>query len=314
MSPNYGTSKIRVALDASRAGDASGSIIADLKEELKRNNAIEVVNSPAASDSAGAGSSGWDVALFGGKFGEVFTDKNSIAPAAAEDAALPADDAKVYYLAASDGIPLFGFFVKDNDTRGPQKISESLDRLARLRALKALTNEARGAGQGIRITPIRVFGRTTEDRFTPERDEVISTDGLDFDFDQGEHFRFKIENQSGKDMYITLFDLSTDGSIQVLHPPEGVGELLKNGDQITTERVYETTGPAGYETFKIIATTDKTDFTFLTQNAVSRDGKSPLETLMDRALVRTRAKVTKVASVDDWTTSQIDFVISDKKK
>ena len=312
MSPNYGSTKLRVALDASRAGAASASIIAGIRDELKTSNTIEIVNSPAASSTSPAGSSGWDVALFAGKFGEVFTDKNSIA---AGDAALPADDANVYYVAAPDGIPLFGFFVKDNDSNGPQKIAEALDQLARLRVLKALSNDVRSGGQGIRITPIRVFGRRTDDGFKTDKEELVSTDQPDFAFDQGEHFKFKIENQSGKDMYITLFDLSTDGSIQILYPPEGAGELVKNGDQITLQSVFETTGPAGYETFKIIGTTDLTNFSFLTQKAVSRGtSRSPLESLMDLALVRTRAKVTKVASVDDWTTSQIDFVISDKKK
>jgi caspase domain-containing protein/uncharacterized protein DUF4384 len=315
MSPNYGSTKLRVALDASRAGAASANVIAGIRDELKTSNTIEIVNSPAASSTSPAGASGWDVALFAGKFGEVFTDKNSIAPAAAGDAALPADDANVYYVAASDGIPLFGFFVKDNDANGPQKIAEALDQLARLRVLKALSNDVRSGGQGIRITPIRVFGKLTDDGFKTDREEVVSTDQPDFAFDQGEHFKFKIENQSGKDMYITLFDVSTDGSIQILYPPEGAGELVKNGDQITLQSVFETTGPAGYETFKIIGTTDLTNFSFLTQKAVSRGtSRSPLESLMDVALVRTRAKVTKVASVDDWTTSQIDFVISEKKK
>ena len=311
MAPNYGTSKLRVALDTTRAGAASESIIAKIREVVKASKTVEVVNSAGATGASGA-SPGWDVALFAGKFKEVFSDTSSIAPATGGDASLPADDALVYYIAAPDAIPLFGFFVRDNDSFGPTKIAEALDQLARLRALKAMTNEAHASGKGIRITPIRVHGKITERGFTPERDEAISTDGLDFSFDQGEHFRFKIENQSGKDMYVTLFDLGTDGSIQIIYPPEGVGELVKNGDQITLQFVWETTGPAGYETFKIIATTDKTNFGFLAQKGVGRG--SALDSLMDLALIRKRAKITKIASVDDWTTSQIDFVISDKKK
>ena len=313
VSPHFGTTKLRVALDAKRAGAGSDSLIAGIKDALKESPTVEIVTASGGGTTPNA-SSAWDIALFAGKFGEVFTDKSSLAPAASpEDATLPAADANVYYLAAPDAIPLFGFFVRGNDAGGPKKIAEALDQLARLRALKALSNEARAGGKGIRITPIRVHGKMVEGVFQPERDEVVSSDGLDFGFDQGEYFRFKIENQSGKDMYITLFDLSTDGSIQVLYPPEGAGELVKNGDQITLQSVFETTGPPGAETFKIIATTDPTNFQFLTQKGVSR-GASPLEALMELALVRTRAKITKVATIDDWTTSQIDFVISDKKK
>lgn len=317
MSPNYGNTKLRVALDATRAGAASGSLIASIRDELKTSSStIEVVNSSGATGTTPTGSSGWEVALFVGKFGEVFTDKSSIAlPASGEDAALPADNASVYYLAATDGLPLFGFFVKDNDSRSAQKIAEFLDQLARLRALKALTNEARAAGQAIRITPIRVFGKVVDDEFKTEREEPASTDKLDFGFDQGEYFRFKIENQTGKDMYVTLFDLSTDGSIQILYPPEGAEELLKSGGQITIPQpaVFETTGPAGYETFKIIATTDKRNFQVLTPKAVAR-GSSPLEVLTQVAVGQRGTKILKPPSVDDWTTAQIDFVISDKKK
>ncbi len=316
MSPNYGTTKLRVALDATRAGAASGSLIAGIRNELERSSTIEVVNSPGATGTTPAGSSGWDVALFVGKFGEVFTDKGSIAlPASGEDAALPADNTSVYYLAATDGLPLFGFFVKDNDARGAQKIAEALDQLARLRALKALSNETRTSGQGLRITPIRAFGKLIDNKFETEREEPLLTDQLDFGFDQGEYFRFKIENQTGKDMYVTLFDLSTDGSIQILFPPEGAEDLVKSGGQITipVSTVFETTGPAGYETFKIIATTDKRDFQLLTQKAVPR-GVSPLDVLTQVAVGQRGTKILKPPSVDDWTTSQIDFVISDKKK
>ena len=320
ISPNFGTTKLRVALDPARAGAASGNLITNIREELKLSREIEIVNSPGASGTGRAGSAGWDVALFGGKFGEVFTDKGSIAaPASEEDAALPADDAHVYYLAAGDGLPLFGFFVKNNDSRGPQKIALALDSLARLRALKALSNEARGAGQGIRITPIRVFGKMADDKFLSEREEPLSADQLDFAFDQGEPFKLKVENLTGKDMYIALFDLGTDGSIQILFPPPGAGDLVRSGGQITIPDIFGTTGPAGHETFKVIATSDKRDFQFLTQRAVPR-GETIFEKLLnvvvsERTVVGERGtKILKAATVDDWTTSQIDFVISDKKK
>ncbi len=316
MAPNYGTAKLRVALDAAGGPAAvSGNLIAGIGEEVKESKTIEIVSSAGTGGTSPAAAPGWDVSLLSGKFGEVFKDQGSIAPAAAgADAALPGSDADVYYLAGADGFPLFGFFVRPSDTRGAQKIAAALEQVAKQRALKALSNEARAGGEGIRITPIRVFGKLTDAGFKTDKEEVASPDQQDFGFDQGAYFKFQIENQSGKDMYVTLIDLSTDGSIQVLYPPEGAGELVKNGGKITPQSVFETTGPAGYETFKIIATTDQTDFHFLTQSGVSRGDRSPLESLMDLALGRTRAKITKVAGVDDWTTAQIDFVISQNKK
>ncbi|MGH9880362.1 MAG: DUF4384 domain-containing protein, partial [Pyrinomonadaceae bacterium] len=295
MAPNYGSARLRLAFDTAAAGDPAARIIAGVKEELKTSKTIEGVDVPVTGAANSATESTWDVALLHGKFGEVFKDKASIAPAAeGESAALPEAGADVLYLAGGDGFPLFGFFVRPNDPRGVQKIAVALEHLAKQRTLKALSNQARAGSQGFRVTPIRVSGSLTAEGFKVEREEVASADQLDYDFDQGAYFKFQIENQSGKDMYVTLFDLGTDGSIQILYPPAGAGDLLKAGGKITTQSVFVTTGPAGYETFKIIATTDRTDFTFLTVEAVGRD---PLARLMD-GILRPRSGVVKVAGVD----------------
>src|SRR4030095_8012222 len=165
----------------------------------------------------------------------------------------------------------------------------------------------------MRKTPSRVFGRQTDCGFQVEKEEPGSADDLDIRFGQGEYFKFGIENNSGKDMYVTLFDLGTDGSIQILYPPEGAGDLLKNGSGITLPRVFVTTGPAGTEVFKIIGTTAQTDFRFLTQRGVARGLRSPLDSLIENVTFGKRAGEVKVAGVDDWTTSQINFVIGARK-
>jgi hypothetical protein len=311
MAPNYGSARLRLAFDTAAAGDPAARMIAEVREELKTSKTIEVVDAPVTGTANSATESSWDVALLHGKFGEVFKDKGSIAPPAkGESAVLPEAGADVCYLVGGDGFPLFGFFVRPNDPRGVQKIAVALEHLAKQRTLKALSNQARAGSQGFRVTPIRVSGSLTDEGFKVEREEVASADQLDYDFEQGAYFKFQIENQTGKDMFVTLFDLSTDGSIQILYPPGGASDLLKAGGKITTQSVFVTTGPGGYETFKIIATTDRTDFTFLTVEAVGRD---PLAKLMD-GILRPRSGVVKVAGVDDWTTSQIDFAISENKK
>ena len=312
MAPNYGSARVRLALDAVAPGDPAGRIIAGVREELKTSKTIEVVDAPVTGKANSATESSWDVALLHGKFGDVFKDKGSIAPAAeGESTALPEAGADVCYLAGGDGFPLFGFFVRPTDPRGVQKITAALEHLAKQRTVKALSNEARAGSQAFRITPIRVFGSPTAEGFKVEKEELAPVDQLDYDFEQGAYFKFQIENQSGKDMYVTLFDLGTDGSIQILYPPAGAADLLKAGAKIKTQSVFVTTGPAGYETFKVIATTNRTDFSFLAAEAVSRD---PLSDLMEGALLRPRSGVVKVAGVDDWTTSQIDFAISEHKK
>jgi hypothetical protein len=306
MSPGFGTAKLRVALDASMP--LSGSIVSGLRQQLTGSKAVELVE-PTSSGTGAVDGPAYDVKLLAGKFGEVFKNKESIAPSEGTATALPAADATIYYLSGRDGFPLFGFFVADNDPKSPQKIAAALDQLAKQRALLALSNETRIETQSIGITPIRVLGRQTDAGFQIEREEPASADEMDLRFGQGEHFKFRIENNSGKDVYITLFDLGTDGSIQILYPPEGAGDLLKNGTGITLQSVFVTTGPTGTEVFKIIGTTGQTDFRFLTQRGVSRGLRSPLDSLIETVTVGKRAGVVKAAGVDDWTTSQISFMI-----
>jgi Caspase domain. len=146
-------------------------------------------------------------------------------------------------------------------------------------------------------------------------DETIiqSPDAGSFSFDNGDHFKFNIENTSGNDMYVTLFDLGTEGSIQILYPPEGTGDLVKNGNAITLQPVFVVTGASGTETFKVVGTTSPTNFNFLTQKAVGRDADSPLELLIGALIGGTRAGIVKSTPVDDWASAQINFVIGRNK-
>ncbi len=318
MSPNFATSKLLVALDGSTL--LGGSIIAGLKKELAGSKTVELVGLSASATGTGE-ESHYDVKLLAGKFGEVFKNNQDMISEGTETT-LPSADATIYYLSGPDGLSLFNFFATDNDAQSPRKIADALEQLARQRALLALTNDARTGTRSIRLIPgtrsirlipIRVFGRLTDDRFKVEREEPAALEEMDLRFGQREYFKFRIENDSGKDMYVTLFDLGTDGSIQILYPPEGAGDSIGNGSAITLQRVFQTTGPPGTEVFKIIGTTAQTDFHFLTQRAVGRGLRSPLESLIETLTVEKRAGVVKVTGVDDWTTSQINFVIGNKK-
>jgi hypothetical protein len=123
-----------------------------------------------------------------------------------------------------------------------------------------------------------------------------------------------VENTSGKNLYWTVFDLSTDGSIN-LYPPTGASELLPAGAKVKTDVIWRTAPPPGFETFKVVATTEKTDFSFLEQDAVTRSDFSPVEWLLGQALGRTRSVPEgKAAKLDEWATTQVNVMISDKSR
>jgi hypothetical protein len=138
----------------------------------------------------------------------------------------------------------------------------------------------------------------------------LPPDQQDYHFDLGERFRFTFQNQSGKELYVTLFDIGPDGSIAILYPEKGQQVSIRGGQVVifparaaqgedSQAKVLETCGLPGYESFKVIATTEPTgpnDFAFLEQTGV------------------VRARSTEMGKIADWTTSQLNFVLSDKLK
>ncbi len=304
ISADFASSRMRVALDgaSTRAAAEADSGLARVAALLKDNTKISLVDESTSSASAAASyNSVWDVAVRRDKFANAF--KNRGERGCAENVEIPAADQEVFFLADQSGRPLYDFFVKAQDAAGPQKIITALDYLANQRALRSIRNERSQLKGGIKINVLRVSGDFTASPPRIEREELVtlSMDQQDYRFDQCEYFRFEIENHSGKDLYITLFDLGTDGSIQILYPPKGGTILIPNGEKVKPNLILQTTGPGGYETFKIIATTEKkgpSDFAFLEQAGVGA----------------TRAKPLSVTDLADWTTTQLNFVIGNTVK
>lgn len=311
VSPNFSAAGLRVMLDRVEAGN---KLLEAVSEKIKASDWLELDDGNA-----------WDVAIMRGKFGPVFQDRrdktvrNIAASADSRSAGLPADSADVYYIASRAGQPMAGMFVTVDDATGAEKIIDALDKLAKQRNLKALSNEASSIKNRIGINVWRVYGeRDATGRFQVSREEPVTADGLDYAFDQSERFRLEIKNESNVPLYIAVFDISTDGGIDLMHPPRGSRERLDAGASVKTP-VYKTTGPAGYETFKVIATTEYVDYGLLRQAAITRaplpkDQSSPLAALMSMAMGHTRMLTVKqnTARLDQWATGQINFVISSK--
>lgn len=313
VSPNSSTARLRVMLDKLETGN---KLLTALSEKIKANDWLEIAVGASESNI-------WEAAVMRGKFGPVFQgrrDKNAFS-ADGKDANLPADNADVYFVAARDGQPMFGLFVMPDDSMGAEKIVGALDKLAKQRNLKALSNEASLIKNKIKITVWRVYGeRDAAGKFQVSGEEPVTASGLDYAFDQSERFRLEIKNEFGLPLHIAVFDISTDGSIDLMHPPRGSKEKLDAGASVKTP-VYKTTGPPGYETFKVIATTEYIDYGLLRQAAITReslpkDQSSPLATLMSMAMGQTRTLTVKqnTTRLDQWATAQINFIISTKVK
>lgn len=297
--PDFGSIRTRVAIVREAVRGESSTI--DLKSKLS--TLIEPSRSVAFVgdvdlDAPNTRGINWDVVVRRVKFSDWFKQ------ASTTEATNKSVDREVNILAGSDGArPLFDFFVELNDPDGAQKITAALEHLANQRSLLAITNPTSNLEGAIKINLFRVIGTFVDGKLKIEKEEAISqpADTQGYSFDQGELLRLEIENQSSADLYLTLFDISTDGSIQILYPPTGAAISLPKGAKVKPDSlIFRLGGPAGLETYKIIASTEKkgpSDYAFLQQSAVTRNSGT-----------------VSLATVSDWTTAQLNILISDKVK
>jgi hypothetical protein len=297
--PDFGSIRTRVAIARENVRGESSTI--DVKSNLSRllepSRALTFVGDVDLETPSTRGIN-WDVVVKRVKFGDWFKH------ASTTEMNNKSADRQVYILAGADATrPLFDFFVELDDAAGSQKIAAALEHLAHQRSLLAITNPTSTLEGGIRINLFRITGTFADGKLKIEKEEAISppADTQGYSFDQGELLRLEIENQSSADLYLTLFDISTDGSIQILYPPAGAAISLPRGAKVKPDSlIFRLGGPAGLETYKIIASTEKkgpSDYAFLQQSAVTRNSGT-----------------VSLATVSDWTTAQISLLISDKGK
>jgi hypothetical protein len=297
--PDFGSIRTRVAIARENVRGESSTI--DVKSNLSRllepSRSLTFVGDVDLETPSTRGIN-WDVVVKRVKFGDWFKHTSTT------DTNNKSADRQVYILAGADATrPLFDFFVELDDTAGSQKIAAALEHLAHQRSLLAITNPTSTLEGGVRINLFRINGTFVDGKLKIEKEEAISppADTQGYSFDQGELLRLEIENQSSADLYLTLFDISTEGSIQILYPPAGAAISLPRGAKVKPDSlIFRLGGPAGLETYKIIASTEKkgpSDYAFLQQSAVTRNSGT-----------------VSLATVSDWTTAQISLLISDKVK
>lgn len=308
LSRDFGSIRTRVLLDPDVSVKdktaADTRMISEIGELLSSDKAIEIIR---PGEAAPGNRPDPDVVLIRGWFGGVFKDQAGLVPGADGKVHPIAAKTEVFYLTGPDrATPLFGFAVKAGERGSAQRIADAIEHLANHRALRAVNNAVSDLNDQVVLKVVKVYGERDNDGYLKriDRSEVIDLAEMDqgYHFDQGEMFKFRIENHSPRDLYVILFDISTDGAIQILYPPPGsAGVRVKSGERnFEIPQVFATTGPPGYETFKIIATTaqkSNDDFAFLEQGAVRGVRAIPI----------------KIEELADWTTTQIDFVITGKR-
>src|ERR1051325_4557910 len=232
----------------------------------------------------------WDVVVKRVKFSDWFSQTST-------EANRPANR-DVYVITGVDATrPMFDFFIELDDAGGVQKLAAALEHLAQQRTLRAITNPTSNLEGGLKIDLIRVAGTFVDGKLKIEKEEATNPpiDSQEYSFDQGELLRLEIENQSNSDLYVTLFDISTDGSIQILYPPTGAAISLPKGTKVKPDAlIFKLGGPAVLETYKLIAATEKkgpSDYAFLQQSAVTRSSGTM-----------------SLATVPEWTTTQINLL------
>jgi hypothetical protein len=336
LAPNLGGEPLRVALNAglvARGGNSNNLArsVADIlrdKQLLETKLITFTETAPATAARDGASKDGWDIALKKAKFGDLFPDEESqgnIAPKAKSDGnseqkkdVLPSKDEEVLYIDAGGGQPLFGYFVRPDDPRGAEKLAKVIENLAKQRNLKALANASSPLNDGIKVSVVQVRESLAviEGKQKLVREDkgelALSEKQAAYLLDQGVVYRIKVENRTGKDVYVAVANLGTDGAIQLMYPRAGAKEKLVNGNSVVTP-MYRTTAPAGVESFKVIATTNYVDFSFLEVEGIRRGEDSPLQRLVTQSGVKTRSDPVDESPVADWGTKQVDLIITRKK-
>jgi hypothetical protein len=302
VSPNFALAPVRVLNDA--------GLPAAFAQELLERRLVTLTTGKnlAETDSY--------LAVGRGLFGKVFQAITLPPPKVGK---LPEATEEIYYLDKGAGAE-FGFYARVSLPEAPNLVAAALEKAAKQRNLASLTNALapRELAQGLKLTVLtgtEYNRRAAGDGFDLTNPTVLQTGAADFLFPQKQLFQIRVENTGPRDVFVTLFDLSQDGSVKIIYPPRGAQEALKaNGGGVTTP-IYQTAGPAGSEMFKLIATTEYVDFGILEQMGAQAKGVSPLTRLLQQAFGQAKTRSFGLgANADSWATAEISFRISNEVK
>lgn len=329
LTPGFGSDRLRVVLDTStRAGGASAEVIKEVQRRLqnnpdaaedaqdKRNPLVEVATTARHPLDQPTGED-WSVAVVRDSFARYKKDLTKPF-AASRETALPSDADEVYYITTREGNPLYEFFVRADAPDAADKIIAALETRARQANVAALSNSGSALrGQvNLRLLKVQVDGVGKE----TQSDELPATSEGVQRLKVGERFRFQIENRSPQKVFLTLVAINPSGSISIISTPEDFGGEVSPNTPVKSVRV-KTGLPTGKTVFKLMVTTQRVDFSFLGQPPLPRDARTkaiselthPFARLLGQAFFggARDAGRDEVQGFDDWTTFDIDLIVSE---
>lgn len=137
------------------------------------------------------------------------------------------------------------------------------------------------------------------------RSPFANVERPDAEFFEGEKVRVLIKNRSRYDLYLSILDLSTDGSVSLVY--ENKQPSLKKGQTEPFGLELETFLPEEFDfvtdTLMVFASRDYADLKFLEKESLVTKADSELERLVARAAGGTRGPAGALP-LDGWTTAK----------
>ncbi|MBX3148914.1 caspase family protein [Candidatus Obscuribacterales bacterium] len=325
VTPFFGQKRLCIAINTTdcKRSATENKIWKEIKAALQNTTAFDVQE--IAAKSIDRTRKTWDVSIETAT-GKSFEERGGSLPSTVDK------NVQGFFIATKENSPLFNSFVPIDTRNGARKICIILNNRLRQEALKLFSNERSGISSGLEVTLERVVSGTKEAndyKFKTEPSDNFSIPC----FARGDRFRLVLKNTGLINLFVTGVCIGTDGSIAVAFPRAGHG--AGRGDELLTGKtVYspvftvDQTTPLGFETLKLLVTTDPVDYSPLQQAAVGLETLAKTTTtrgdercegvrsMLLQAMYKpeecSRAISSFTPKLSDWFTKRIDYRIIEK--
>jgi hypothetical protein len=333
VSTDLTSSRSKVILDTS-ADPAFSSLVREsfsAKAGVPDSRGVNVLADSPTNRQTGR----WDFAVLRDRYSKVFPGSNGRKAPKCENANSSSAESDIYYITGPDYVPLFGFCVEARSSSADQtiaadEISKALTHITKYRSIQNIQNRRSRLAGRINVKPIRLVtnsgsfsGRENcvDGKFTVDRYEPITASGPGrFTIGTGEVFWFEVTNNSPFDVYVSMLNLQSDGSISVKFPRNIEGEtngvlIPKNGGKriVSSDRCRINSDGDFVETgaFRSARLPEVDAFKFLvTTRPLAWDQLSFLE--MDS--INPRNESASLATIDEWIAIDLAFDVGGQKK
>ena len=152
------------------------------------------------------------------------------------------------------------------------------------------------------------------------RDPVARVGKPDMGVTEGDEITATLANNSDRDLYVVILDLSTDGTISVAYPTQAGADVVIKPD-LNLSHTFSTFVPRGRpsvtDVLKVFVSYKPLDLTPLTQGAIrgTRGESDPLQDLLDDSvgLSRNIASADKPVDLGTWATLQRVLLVKRKR-